>query len=134
MVKNSLYTSAPEVYTALIENSEGCLLFSKKLDIYDNALSWCKGMALSENGLVFKLTDTSTKKVLASGVNNNGKIEELKKGIEVELEHYELIKRMLLEAGKEPTEDKIRAIAAEIARVHIEESPDYYEKLKKVGL
>lgn len=134
MVKNSLYTSQPEIYTAIIKNKDGVEMFSKKLDIYDNALSWCKGMALSEHGFSYELTDTGTKRVLSSGKNNNGAIEELKTGINVELEHRELIKKMLLEAGQEPTEEKIRNIAAEIARVHIKEDPAYYEKLDKAGL
>ena len=132
MRKNSLYTSAPEVYTALIENKEGVVQFTKKLDDYDNALSWCQSMAMSEDGYAYKLTDTDTKRVLSSGRNINGSMEEYEKGTKVELEHIELIKKMLIEAGKVPTEEKVAAIAREIAKVHIEEDPNYYEKLEKM--
>jgi len=62
----------------------------------------------------------------------NNEISEMDKGIEVEMEHRELIVKMLKEAGKEPTEEMIKRIASEIAKVHIEEDPKYYEKLEKI--
>lgn len=134
MNKNSIYLSAPEVYTAIIENKDGQVMFTKKMNEFSNALEWCKGMARTEEGFAYKLTDTDTKKVLASGRHVNGEIGEYEKGINVELEHRDLIIEMLTKAGQEPTEEKIKAIAREIASVHIKEDPQYYEKLEKVGL
>jgi SAM-dependent methyltransferase len=59
-------------------------------------------------------------------------MNELEMGIEVELEHRDLIIEMLEAAGKETSEENIRAIAAEIAKVHIEEDKEYYTKLKQI--
>lgn len=57
---------------------------------------------------------------------------DLEMGTEVELEHRDLIKKMLIDAGKNPSEEMIRMVAAEIAKVHIEEDPEYYEKLAEI--
>lgn len=152
MRKNSVYLSSPAIYTAIIENPEGVELFTKKLDQYENAKSWAIGMC-SDEGHAFKITDSDTKRVLESGRRMGGEIvpydvsvKEVKpiqipfadsglpKGVKVELEHRDLIVKMLTEAGHEATEEKIISIAAEIARVHEQEHPDYYEKLERAGL
>ena len=54
----------------------------------------------------------------------------MEEGIEEELEHRDLITRLLKEAGKDATEDEIKAVAAEIARVHLSDDPEYYRKRK----
>ena len=56
----------------------------------------------------------------------------LNKGIEVELEHRDLITRLLKDADRETSEKNIRLIAAEIAKDHLKEDPDYYNKLEQV--
>lgn len=57
-------------------------------------------------------------------------MDQLEKGIEVELEHRELIEKLLKEIKKsDPTEKEIRAVAEQIAKDHIAEDPEYYSKL-----
>ena len=99
-------------------------------DEYQNAVSWCEGMAKSAPGLTFKLFDNQTKVELLNGPQ----MTEAELGVKKELEHRDLIVEMLTKAGKEPDEEKIKRIAFEIARVHVKEDPQYYEKLEKVGL
>ena len=151
MKKNSIYLSAPEVFTATIEDCSGTIQHTKKLNDYQTAYDWCMGMVKDNDGHAFKVLDTDTKKVLVSGRFSMGQyipyeeknaplenvpspIVEEAKGTEVELEHRDLITKMLVLAGYIPTESKVRAVAREIARVHVVEDPQYYEKLEKVGL
>jgi len=150
MRKNSVYLSSPAIYEAAIEDESGSPQFTKRFDQFQNALDWCMGMC-QEEGYAFKLSDIDTKKVLESGRFMKGEFvpycispEEKKsplidgmtppidKGVKTELEHRDLIVKMLTEAGKEATEEKILAIAAEIAKVHEEEDPQYYEKLERM--
>ena len=56
----------------------------------------------------------------------------LEKGITVELEHRELIVTILKKAGEDANEDQVRQVAALIAKVHLKEDPDYYDKLEKM--
>lgn len=152
MRKNSVYLSSPAIYTAIIENPEGVELFTKKLDDYENAKSWAVGMC-SDEGHGYKITDSDTKRVLESGRRMGGQIVPydvsakedkpltisgasalLPIGVKTELEHRELIVKLLTEAGYEATEEKIISIAAEIARVHEQEDPEYYQKLERAGL
>lgn len=51
-------------------------------------------------------------------------------GVSVEMEHSETIKRVLAN----PSDYSVEKVAEMIARDHIKETPDYYEKLKKAGL
>ena len=151
MRKNSIYLSAPEVFTATIEDCSGTIQHTKKLNDFSTAEDWSIGMVKDCEGHAFKIMDTDTKKVLKSGRSIMGQIlpydvpapaletmapaqAEMYKGTEVELEHRVLITEMLTLAGYIPTESKIKAIAREIARVHVEEDPRYYEKLERVGL
>lgn len=150
MRKNSVYLSSPAIYEAAIEDCGGVAQFTKKFDQFQNAFDWCVGMC-KEEGYAFKLSDIDTKKVLESGrfmkgaivpyeieaekpepVSIDGMNPVIDKGIKTELEHRDLIVKMLTEAGKEATEEKILAIAEEIAKVHTKEDPQYYEKLERM--
>jgi len=122
------------MYSVEIENAGGVVMYSRKFNTFQDATDWSRAMALSEEGFAYKLYDTDTKRVLDSGRNIKSELTEYQKGINVELEHRDLITKMLIEAGQEVTEEKVKAIAREIARAHIEEDPSYYEKLEKVGL
>lgn len=151
MIKNSIYLSAPEVFTATIEDCSGTIQHTKKLNDFQTAQDWSIGMIKDNEGHAFKVMDTDTKKVLSSGRFIMGQVmpyeaksvpveslspvqAEMSKGTEVELEHRTLITEMLVLAGYIPTESKIKAVAREIARVHVDEDPSYYEKLERVGL
>ena len=138
MIKNSVYLSSPMIYAASIYGIDGVEQYTKKFDQFQNAFDWCKGM--SSNGESFKITDIDTKKVLKEGsfkgdeFIENPEKSDFQKGIVVELEHKDLIEKMLREAGRPVTKSAILSIAAEIARVHEKEDPNYYAKLEKTGL
>lgn len=151
MIKNSIYSSSPQVFTALIENPEGLVMFTKKLDDWESSLAWSQGM--TDEGHAYKITDSDTKRILASARKLKGEFVSyeipaekepeltmvgaaplISKGVKTELEHRDLIVKFLTGAGQEVTEAKIMSIAAEIARVHEKEDPHYYEKLERVGL
>ena len=141
-MKNSVYTSSPAIYSAVIEDGASVAMFTKNFDTFQNAKDWCYGMT-SDEGFAFKIMDLDTKRVLESGRNLKGEIvpydipSEPEKpllapivpiGVQKELEHRELIVKLLTDAGQEATEEKIIAIAAEIAKVHEKEDPHYYER------
>jgi hypothetical protein len=151
MRQNSFYSDS-QVFTSLVENAEGVVQFTKKFNDFESAKAWAIGMT-SDEACAYKVTDTETKRVLDSGRRMSGEIVPysvepekeapitlpgaapiLSKGVESELEHRDLIVKMLTEAGEEATEAKIISIAAEIARVHEKENPEYYDKLERVGL
>ena len=128
MVKNSIYLSNAEIFKAEIYSSTGSILYTKNFDDHQNAISWCEGMARSSKRLTYKLFDNQTNVELASGPE----MSEEEMGIKTELEHRDLVIKMLIDAGQEPTEEKIKSILKEIVRVHLEEDPQYYEKIEKV--
>ena len=151
-MKNSVYTSSPAIYCGTIEDKSGVAQFTKNFDTFQNACDWCVGMT-SDEGYAFKVSDIDTKRILKSGRNLKGEIVPydvpaetekpltivgaapiVPKGIEKELEHRDLIVKMLTEAGQEATEAKIMSIAEEIARVHEKENPHYYDIAERVGL
>lgn len=138
-IKNSIYLSSPEVFTVNVLDESGKELFTKKIDDYHNALGWGEGMIRRSPNFSYQVLDTDTKNLLVHCKNVNGEVVELKEdaseeGTLHELEHRELITKMLIEAGKIPTEDAILRIAAEIAQVHEEEDKNYYPKLERLGL
>lgn len=60
-------------------------------------------------------------------------MDQLEIGTEVELEHRKLIETLIKKIkGSEPTEEEIKEVAAQIAKDHIAEDPEYYSKLKKM--
>lgn len=131
--KNSIYLSSPAIYLAVIEQNN-VEQFTKFFDEYQNALDWCLGMCGTDSTFTFKLLDSASKRVLESGKAEIAQDSELEKGIQDELEHKELIVKMLLEAGKEPSEDNILEIAKKIAQKHLEKNPHYYSDIEKAGL
>ena len=131
--KNSIYLSSPAIYLAVIEQNE-VEQFTKFFDEYQNALDWCLGMCGTDSSFTFKLLDSASKKVLKSGKAEIAQDSELEKGTIEELEHKELIIKMLLEAGKEPSEENILDIARMIAKTHLAKNPEYYSDLEKADL
>lgn len=131
--KNSIYLSSPAIYAAVIE-ANGVEQFTKSFDEYQNALDWCLGMCGTDSTFTFKLLDSASKRVLESGKAEIAQDSELEKGVQEELEHKELIIKMLLESGKEPSEENIMEVAKKIAMVHLEKNPQYYTELSKAGL
>lgn len=57
--------------------------------------------------------------------------EQLQKGIEAEMEHEETI-RKIIELAKNPSEEIIRQISEMIAKDHLDEMSDYYDKLETI--
>ena len=58
--------------------------------------------------------------------------DQLEKGIEVELEHTETIKKIAEATGSETSDELIRQISKMIAKDHLDEMPDYYDKLETI--
>lgn len=59
---------------------------------------------------------------------------QLKKGTKVEAEHRDVVKWLRNYEKKYDTLPKNRTIYKHIAKTHLKENPNYYKKLKKMGL
>ena len=58
--------------------------------------------------------------------------EQLGKGIEIELEHTKTIRKIAEVAGSEVDDELIRQISKMITKDHLDEMPDYYDKLETI--